>query len=141
LLASEAGELLDYAGAGGVGSPQVFFLAERPSRSSDWKLRAGKRANAEWQFRTGKRSPPGGDGWQFRAGKRFDDAVMDDFKRSSWMLRTGKRSDGWKFRGGKRTADWKLRAGKRSDWQFRAGKRSGEMMGDEDDLLDEDERQ
>ena len=51
LLASEAGELLDYAGAGGVGSPQVFFLAERPSRSSDWKLRAGKRANAEWQFR------------------------------------------------------------------------------------------
>ena len=37
--------------------------------------------------RTGKRSPPGGDGWQFRAGKRFDDAVMDDFKRSSWMLR------------------------------------------------------
>ena len=33
------------------------------------------------------------------------------------------------------------RAGKRSDWQFRAGKRSGEMMGDEDDLLDEDERQ
>ena len=47
MLASEAGELFDYA-AGGVG-PQVFF-AERPSRSSDWKLRAGKRA-AEWQFR------------------------------------------------------------------------------------------
>ena len=37
--------------------------------------------------RTGKRAPPSGDGWQFRAGKRYDDAVMDDFKRSTWMLR------------------------------------------------------
>ena len=51
MLASEAGELFDYAAAGGVG-PQMFF-AERPSRSSDWKLRAGKRA-AEWQFRCEK---------------------------------------------------------------------------------------
>ena len=49
MLASEAGELFDYAAGGD--SPKVFFLAERPSRSSDWKLRAGKRANAEWQFR------------------------------------------------------------------------------------------
>ena len=50
MLASEAGELFDYTGGGGGGrSPQLFF-AERPSRSSDWKLRAGKRAS-EWQFR------------------------------------------------------------------------------------------
>ena len=49
MLASEAGELFDY---GGGRSPQLFF-AERPSRSSDWKLRAGKRAS-EWQFRDAK---------------------------------------------------------------------------------------
>ena len=49
-MASEAGELYDYYTGGR--SPQVFF-AERPSRSSDWKLRAGKRAS-EWQFRDAK---------------------------------------------------------------------------------------
>ena len=52
MLASEAGELFDYTGGyggGGGRSPQLYF-AERPSRSSDWKLRAGKRAS-EWQFR------------------------------------------------------------------------------------------
>ena len=51
MLASEAGELYDYYTGGR--SPQVFF-AERPSRSSDWKLRAGKRAASEWQFRDAK---------------------------------------------------------------------------------------
>ena len=51
MLGSEAGELYDYYTGGR--SPQVFF-AERPSRSSDWKLRAGKRAASEWQFRDAK---------------------------------------------------------------------------------------
>ena len=47
MLDSEAGELFDYTG---YSSPQVYFTEPRESRSSDWKLRAGKRAS-EWQFR------------------------------------------------------------------------------------------